>query len=912
MFDPYLEWFKIPAGRRPPTHYELLDISPSEAVDPVVVQNAAENRAERLMRHTTGPHAEDCLRLAGEVDAACKALLDPTLRKEYDASIGAAAASGGSRGRKAAAAVATAAPARANRTWIVAAGGALGVLAVGGMLAALLASGSRPEKKSFEPPASDPLASAIVPIKDVPRTDEKPAPAPAKSVPVAPPASSLTTAPAPAPAPPQLPPEEKAAKLPVPDAAAQEKAEMALKETYKKDYDRLRFADDRLALAVKLFQPGRENRKDPAGWYVLLREVKDLALRAGRPRLALAAITEIDQHFTIDPLDMALTTLTDVARPRPGEPSLLAGPGRVKDFVTLALGRAEAAAREDDFDRARQFVGLAEQVLTRARADKKTLALIAARRLELDKLQKEFREQSTAREQLKEAPDNPVANLTVGLHLASDGKWDESLPLLKRGNDADLQTVAAADLERPVEARAQLEVGDKWWRYARLNGGRSEMQVRQRAAFWYEKAASHMTDSPDRERAFERIEEVAKERQARGFRLTPGSFQGRDAENRALLLREGGGTVQTEEAIERGLEWIVAHQNQDGSWGTDNFYLAARCNCPDPGKRHDVAGTAFGVLPLLAAGHTHRQGKYRVAVRAGLDFLIRRQGPEGNFQPTAAFAPYENGLATIALCEAYAMTKDDLYLLGPALRAVDYMVKAQSPLGGWGYEPRSASPDTSATVWQIWALKTALNAGVYVPKETFDPMESYLDRVTDRNRIGYWYKDPAIPSSDNAPRLTLLPDGILCRELLGYSPDTKELVRSARALSKLQIPEKKEPKPLDERQLAALGNRAFLKQPVQKEDVGLYFLMFSRLALHHFGGPEWDEWNHKSREVILARQDKGDVFTREHRRGSWSPVAEEWMEEGGRLMATSMAVMALEVYYSTIPLNGYGPSVMND
>ena len=72
MFDPYLDWFKIPAGKRPPNYYELLDLAREEADDPVAVQNAAERRADQLMRHTTGPHSEDCLRVAGEVDAALK------------------------------------------------------------------------------------------------------------------------------------------------------------------------------------------------------------------------------------------------------------------------------------------------------------------------------------------------------------------------------------------------------------------------------------------------------------------------------------------------------------------------------------------------------------------------------------------------------------------------------------------------------------------------------------------------------------------------------------------------------------------------------------------------------------------------------------------------------------------------
>src|SRR5579883_3219810 len=37
MFDPYLQWFKIPANLRPPTHYELLGVSREDADDPGMI-----------------------------------------------------------------------------------------------------------------------------------------------------------------------------------------------------------------------------------------------------------------------------------------------------------------------------------------------------------------------------------------------------------------------------------------------------------------------------------------------------------------------------------------------------------------------------------------------------------------------------------------------------------------------------------------------------------------------------------------------------------------------------------------------------------------------------------------------------------------------------------------------------------
>src|SRR5439155_1455757 len=76
-----------------------------------------------------------------------------------------------------------------------------------------------------------------------------------------------------------------------------------------------------------------------------------------------------------------------------------------------------------------------------------------------------------------------------------------------------------------------------------------------------------------------------------------GSFDGRSASaaTRAMLLREGSGTEASEAAVARGLQWLARVQSPDGAWKLDGPY-------PDKGSGNDVAGTAFGLLPFLAAG----------------------------------------------------------------------------------------------------------------------------------------------------------------------------------------------------------------------------------------------------------------------------------------------------------------------
>jgi hypothetical protein len=889
MFDPYLQWFKIPSGKRPPSHYELLDLTPSEADDPLAVRDAAERRSDQLLRHTSGPYTEDCVRIAAEVETARDTLLDQSLRSQYDASLRRPKGPGIAKPANAVPQKAAAAKGkpRRKRVWLVPVlcTAAVVLMLTGGAVAYFL---NQPEKKAEEPTVRVAASPALVPL-DLPRA-EPPTPAPPepeKKDPPPAPAAALVTAPAPAALPPvRLPPEPKVEKLPVPDDDAQEKAERELKITYKKDYAKLQNPDDKLTLAAKFLQPGRENRKDPAAWFVLLREARELAVKAERPRLAVEAINEIDKQFAVDPLDMSLAAMTTIARPAAGARTAMTSENRVKTFVSVALGQASQAVKTDKYDAALQFLDLAREKLGRNRPDKKLLAVLDARRAEALKYRDGYRAVTEARAKLKESPDDPAANVVAGTHLAcAAGKWREGLVLLLKGNDASLKEAARAELEQPANPKAQLALASFWWRFARTYEGAGEAEIQRHAGEWYEKAAEGLPEGEDKELAISRLNEIRETSLAGGVRLSPGSFFGRDPENHILLLREGGGTAQSEEAVERGLAWIAAHQSPNGSWGTDSFFLAARCTCPDPGnKRHDIAGTAFGLLPLLASGSTHKQGKYRQSVLAGITFLLHSQTADGSFVAGANSAVYENALATIALCEAYGMTRDP-FLEPAATRAVHYFVRGQSVFGGWGYDPQSLSPDTSVTFWSLWAVQTAVYAGIYVPKETFTPVDKYLDGVAEKAG-GYFYKNPA-RSGETAPRASLLPDGILCREFLGATPESKNLVLSARALAR----------PLT---LSA------------RDRPGIYYLFFAQQALHHFGGREWESWNPKARDILIELQERGDEFGREHRAGSWSPVGHQWMEEGGRLMATSLATLTLQVYYSRVPLNGFGSAVLND
>ena len=206
-----------------------------------------------------------------------------------------------------------------------------------------------------------------------------------------------------------------------------------------------------------------------------------------------------------------------------------------------------------------------------------------------------------------------------------------------------------------------------------------------------------------------------------------GRCGGRTGGARKRLVKRSGGSKESEAAVQRGLKWLAEHQGDDGRWSLHDFAKTKKCNgkCANPGTISDTAGTALALLPFFGVGETHRQGKYQQVVRKGLDWLLEDQQPDGSFRNMHGGTMYAHGQATIALCEALAVTRDKK-LESPAQRAIDYIVEAQHDTGGWRYVPRSPG-DTSVLGWQILALRSAQAAELKIPKQTFSRTTRYLD-----------------------------------------------------------------------------------------------------------------------------------------------------------------------------------------
>ena len=212
----------------------------------------------------------------------------------------------------------------------------------------------------------------------------------------------------------------------------------------------------------------------------------------------------------------------------------------------------------------------------------------------------------------------------------------------------------------------------------------------------------------------------------RSLSEVPRFYRSRLDANRTLTAQRSGASTASEQAVERALDWLARHQDADGRWdggtaryedgtpvqGDDDFTV----HCP-PGQtcfgecaywEADTALTGLALLTYLGAGYTHKDGKYATTVGNGIDFLLAQQKSDGDLRGTSkAVGMYCHAMATLALCEAYALSLDPR-LRDPAERAVLFLVRSRARDGqSWRYEPSAREGDTSILGWIVMALKSA-------------------------------------------------------------------------------------------------------------------------------------------------------------------------------------------------------------
>lgn len=115
-----------------------------------------------------------------------------------------------------------------------------------------------------------------------------------------------------------------------------------------------------------------------------------------------------------------------------------------------------------------------------------------------------------ARTALEKAPDDPKANMTLGLYLGTvKNDWPAALPLLQKAQDATYSSIAKRELEATDNGFDWVEIGDLWLSAVQKSkDARSGLKAH--AAECYSRAWDKLTDAIWKDKLREKLKSVQK------------------------------------------------------------------------------------------------------------------------------------------------------------------------------------------------------------------------------------------------------------------------------------------------------------------------------------------------------------------------------------------------------------------
>ena len=331
-----------------------------------------------------------------------------------------------------------------------------------------------------------------------------------------------------------------------------------------------------------------------------------------------------------------------------------------------------------------------------------------------------------------------------------------------------------------------------------------------------------------------------------------------DPKKRVARLRSGGGKEMTEAAIIRGLDWLKANQDPEGSWGGKD-----KDDQGNPKSSNKDAMTGMALLAFL--GHCELQDSpdYGPTVQKAIKFLTST--PPDKPVGGGNTGSYSHPIRAYALCEAYTMTKIKK-LEEYAKRAAILIIKGQNENGGWAYaygKGVAAHTDLSVTGWNIQALKAAALTGISIDglDEAMDKAVEYTKKCQDQSGK-FAYK------LGSGGKASLTGTGVLCLQIWKNA-------KSEEAKKGLEW---------------IVANQA-----TEWKDVNVYEWYYHAQACFQATGVSggagfWRAWNKEFQQIVCGAQVSD---------GHW-PHGRHYHGDTD-IYRTTMTILMLEVYYRYMP-----------
>ncbi len=344
-------------------------------------------------------------------------------------------------------------------------------------------------------------------------------------------------------------------------------------------------------------------------------------------------------------------------------------------------------------------------------------------------------------------------------------------------------------------------------------------------------------------------------------------------------------------------DWEITPQSEDAlRKGLD--WLAKNQGPDGNWGSNDLGLVGMGALAFMSAGHAPGRGKYGQPLKKALDYVTNNAKPSGLLNTADAQRDmYNHGLATFVLGQANGMTTTQDRRMNTVLdRALKLIANTQCEDGGWDYKAhrQQNGHDLSLAVMQAKALRSAVDSGLEVPPEVIDlaiksVREHYCPQDGRRDRPEA--EQQKVPGQftygkgGGGGTIAMAACGVVCLQEFGQYDDwriQKNMEVIGASISQLPKPKNRD------------GNMPY----------DAYTLYYVGQALYQVGGDHWVDNFPKLRDHLVASQIVSNNNAEEN--GRWN---DQGAQGGGRvggkegnLYATSVACFVLSMPNRYLPI----------
>jgi hypothetical protein len=349
--------------------------------------------------------------------------------------------------------------------------------------------------------------------------------------------------------------------------------------------------------------------------------------------------------------------------------------------------------------------------------------------------------------------------------------------------------------------------------------------------------------------------------------------------------------TQLDNAVDRGLAYLAAHQDGDGSFET---VAVAR-----------PAVTALCVMAFFSRGHKPGEGPYGANIDRAIDYVLSFQDSDsGAITPLTATTRgffwsrasiYTHGICSTMLADAYPMTGHVQFQRGreesPEAKLdrrrherIEHAVRKalsfthteqQKPKaifgeqGGWRYVDSEMpnQSDLSVTAWMVMFLHSARQSGFKVSDKWFKSALRFVHHTFSKKQHGFVY---VLSDKHRHCTRATVGGGILCL-LLGGESISQQVKEAAAWISAHPF----EP----------------YNQSFRPGDRYHYSAFYCSQAMGLLGGQEFRDFYPGLLHVLALNQ---------HTDGSWEAESFAGDSEYGEVYSTALAILALSPPYEML------------